>query len=197
MKNWKFIAWCLAIAAWGVAITLLLGFALKLCGEEYKNTPATEDEPQAVLIAEETGRLPNDDLPALTRCYMTEEEIREDWENQKIEDAILADAVRIDGVKVTHYCAEKRPHICGNGDGITASGLEVVPNVTVAVDPRYIPLGADVLVDYGDGEIHYYKAADTGGAIKGDKHIDLCVATHAEALQLGVRTATVYWKDVK
>ena len=34
----------------------------------------------------------------------------------------------------------------------------------------------------------------TGGAVKGN-HIDLCVGSHAEALQLGRRTATVYWVD--
>ena len=35
-------------------------------------------------------------------------------------------------------------------------------------------------------------AEDTGGAIKGSR-IDLCVGSHAEAQQLGRRTATVYW----
>lgn len=39
-----------------------------------------------------------------------------------------------------------------------------------------------------------YRAEDTGGAVKGN-HIDLCVGSHAEALQLGRRTATVYWVD--
>ena len=67
--------------------------------------------------------------------------------------------------------------------------------MTVSVDPDVIPLGTDVLVDYGDGEICYYRADDTGsGAVKGN-HIDLCVGSHAEALQLGRRTATVYWID--
>ena len=56
-----------------------------------------------------------------------------------------------------------------------------------------IPLWADVLVDYGDGAgLRRYRAEDTGGAVKGN-HIDLCVGSHAEALQLGRRTATVYW----
>lgn len=114
----------------------------------------------------------------------------EEPENELIEAALLARSHRLDNMTVTHYdvCLK----CCGKLDGITASGVQATPDVTVAVDPAVIPLGSDVLLDYGDGEIHYYRADDTGGAIKGS-HIDLCVSSHEEALQLGVRTATVYW----
>lgn len=114
----------------------------------------------------------------------------EEAENERIEAALLARAHAIEDVTVTHYdcCVE----CCGKDDGITASGVLATPGVTVAVDPSVIPLGSDVLVDYGDGEIHYYRADDTGGAVKGS-YIDLCVGSHEEALQLGRRTATVYW----
>ena len=93
---------------------------------------------------------------------------------------------------VSHYdcCVE----CCGKDDGITASGRRATPGVTVAVDPDVIPLGSDVLVDYGDGEIHYYRADDVGGAVQGN-HIDLCVESHELANQLGMRTATVYWVE--
>lgn len=140
-------------------------------------------------IIKDDGRLPGDDTPATTRCYMTEDEI-EAAENEMIEAALLANATRLDGVTVTHYCPCAA--CCGKSDGITASGLRATPGVTVAVDPEIIPLGADVLVDYGDGEIKYYRADDTGSAAKG-AHIDLCMASHEEAVQAGVRTATVYW----
>ena len=140
-------------------------------------------------IIRDDGRLPGDDTPATTRCYMTEDEI-EAAENEMIEAALLANATRLDGVTVTHYCPCAA--CCGKSDGITASGLRATPGVTVAVDPEIIPLGADVLVDYGDGEIKYYRADDTGSAVKG-AHIDLCMASHEEAVQAGVRTATVYW----
>lgn len=140
-------------------------------------------------IIKDDGRLPGDDTPATTRCYMTEDEI-EAAENEMIEAALLANATRLDGVTVTHYCPCAA--CCGKSDGITASGLRATPGVTVAVDPEIIPLGADVLVDYGDGEIKYYRADDTGSAVKG-AHIDLCMASHEEAVQAGVRTATVYW----
>lgn len=114
----------------------------------------------------------------------------EEAENERIEVALLARAHVIEDCVVTHYdcCVQ----CCGKDDGITASGVRATPGVTVAVDPNVIPLGSDVLVDYGDGEIEYYRADDVGGAVKGN-HIDLCVGSHEEALQLGRRTATVYW----
>ena len=125
-----------------------------------------------------------------------ENEVEEDaeapYESECIEEVLLETANRLDGVTVTHYCVERYPHICGNGTGLTASGREAEPGVSVAVDPRVIPLGSEVMVDYGDGVIHYYRADDTGGAVKGAK-IDVCVETHEGAVQLGVRAATVWW----
>lgn len=111
-------------------------------------------------------------------------------ENQLIESALLARSHEIQNCTVSHYavCVE----CCGKDDGITYSGVTATPYVSVAADPALIPLGSDVLVDYGDGEIHYYRADDTGGSVTG-AHIDLCVSSYDEAVQLGVRTATVYW----
>ena len=86
---------------------------------------------------------------------------------------------------VTYYCCEPYAHICGDGDGLTATGLPVTPGV-VAVDPEVIPLGSTVIID---GQA--YLAADTGGAVGGN-HVDICVATHQEAEDLGVTTAEVW-----
>ena len=137
-------------------------------------------------------RLPGDDVPATERCYMTDEEVQEDFENYYIEQALLAKANKIENVKVSHYCCCVK--CCGKDDGITYSGVKATPGVTVAVDTSIIPLGADVLVDYGDGVINYYRADDTGSAIKGNE-LDLCVSSHQEAINMGVRTATVYWVE--
>lgn len=138
------------------------------------------------------GRLPGDDVPATERCYMTDEEVQESFENENIQNALLAKANKIEDVKVTHYCCCVK--CCGKADGITYSGVKATPGVTVAVDTSIIPLGSDVLVDYGDGIINYYRADDTGSAIKGNE-LDLCVSSHQEAINLGVRTATVYWVE--
>lgn len=117
-------------------------------------------------------------------------ETPEEAENERIEAALLARAHKMENVRVTYYDACVK--CCGKADGITASGLQAVPYVTCAVDTGLIPLGADVLVDYGDGVLHYYRADDTG--VTGG-HIDVCVTTHSEALYLGVDRATVYWVE--
>lgn len=86
---------------------------------------------------------------------------------------------------VTYYCCEPYAHICGTGTGLTATGIPVAPGM-VAVDPEVIPLGSTVIID---GQT--YLAADTGGAVRGN-HVDIAVATHQEALELGTRTAEVW-----
>lgn len=145
----------------------------------HKPEPATQD-----------GSLPGDDTPATTRCYLTEEEIEEN-ENELIEAALLARSHRLEDVIITFYCCEERPHICGTGTGITASGRRVTPYVSCAVDPDVIPLGSTILVEY-NGEMVYLRADDTGPAVKGG-HIDIAVPTHDFALSLGVQTADIWW----
>ena len=143
--------------------------ALVISAKATTTEPAT---PSAVISPLDNGRLSGDDTPA-------QEPLR------------LDQAHVLENVTVTHYdcCVE----CCGKVDGLTASGTHATPYSTVAVDPSVIPLGAVLLVDYGDGAgLRRYRAEDTGGAIKGSR-IDLCVGSHAEAQQLGRRTATVYW----
>ena len=106
----------------------------------------------------------------------------------------LAKYNRVENCLITYYCTELRPHICGTGSGITASGAPVQAGVSAAVDPSLIPLGSKVIVDYGDGVLHEYIAQDVGGWVNG-AHVDLAVETHDEALQMGRRTATVYWLE--
>lgn len=86
---------------------------------------------------------------------------------------------------ITFYCCEQYEHICGTGDGLTASGLELQTGM-VAVDPTIIPLGSTIIIDGIP-----YLATDTGGAIKGNR-IDVAVPTHQEALELGIQTADVW-----
>lgn len=143
----------------------------------------------------QSGRMPDDDIPATERCYMTDEEIQEDCENFYIEQVLLEKAHKIENVMVTYYCICEK--CCGKSPdapayGITASGLKATPGVSVAVDTSIIPLFSDILLDYGDGELHYMRADDTGAFVNGN-HIDVCVGSHAEALQLGVTEAAVYW----
>lgn len=73
----------------------------------------------------------------------------------------------------------------------TATGVWPVRNAngvsTVAVDPNVIPLGTKLYIEgYG-----YAIAADTGGAIKGNK-IDLYMNSNAQCINYGRRTVKVY-----
>ena len=75
------------------------------------------------------------------------------------------------------YCSEQYEHICGTGDGITASGAPVQAGVTVAADPDILPLGSAVYIE-GVG-LRYVQ--DTGSAVKGNT-LDVAVETHSDAL---------------
>lgn len=95
--------------------------------------------------------------------------------------------VYIGDFKITHYCTEKRKHICGTGTGLTATGTQVTAGRTIAVDPNVIPYGSKVYIEgYG-----FRIAEDCGGAVK-KKHIDIAVETHEEALQMGVTNGGVW-----
>ncbi len=117
------------------------------------------------------------------------------FEEERSGAALLEAGTKIENVTVSHYCICKK--CCGKEPshpayGITASGRKAMPGTSVAVDTSVIPLGSDVLVDYGDGVIHYYRADDTGSAVKGN-HIDLCMESHEAALAGGLKKATVWW----
>lgn len=102
----------------------------------------------------------------------------------------------IENALLTHYCICDK--CCGKTPehpayGITASGREAEPYISVAVDPDVIPLGSTVWLVFSDGGRIECRADDTGSAIKGAR-IDLCVSSHTEALEHGVDTVTVYWE---
>lgn len=87
-------------------------------------------------------------------------------------------------VTATAYTAK-----CDGCSGVTATGVDLNENPdanVIAVDPNVIPLGSEVYVEgYG-----YATAADTGGAIQGDK-IDLHVPSKEEANNFGVQNVKV------
>lgn len=83
---------------------------------------------------------------------------------------------------VTAYCP--CAECCGHwANGLTATGLPAGPGI-VAVDPEVISLGSTVVID---GQ--KYLAADTG--VTG-RHVDICMADHADTVEAGVGTAEVW-----
>lgn len=85
--------------------------------------------------------------------------------------------------KISAYCSCSK--CCGKSDGITATGVKATAGRTIAVDPKVIPLGSQVIID---GKI--YIAEDIGGGIK-DNRIDMFFPSHQAALNWGVK-----YKDV-
>ena len=74
---------------------------------------------------------------------------------------------------------------------MTATGTQVIPGRTIAVDPKVIPYGSEVYIEgYG-----LRVAEDCGGAVNG-KHIDIAVYSHSQALSMGTTSGGV-WLLVK
>ena len=95
--------------------------------------------------------------------------------------------VYLGNFKLTAYCAELYPHICGEGKGITASGTTATPGRTIGVNPSVIPYGTEVYIE----GIGWRIAEDTGGGI-GTNHIDILIDTHENALASGVNSGGVW-----
>lgn len=73
---------------------------------------------------------------------------------------------------------------CGKSDGITASGLKVAQQRTIACPPEF-PFGTMIRIE-GMGD---YRCEDRGGAIKGNK-FDIYMVTKSEAFAFGRRNLT-------
>jgi len=106
-------------------------------------------------------------------------------ETAKAESSSVSQSVQKEmTVTATAYTAND-----GGISGITATGVNLNKNPNakvIAVDPNVIPLGSKVYVE-GYGEAI---AADTGGAIKGNK-IDVHVPSKSQAKNWGVKSVKV------
>ena len=101
-------------------------------------------------------------------------------EAESREKKILAGPITADYIGEFHctaYCTEKRPHICGTGDGITASGQPVQAGVSVATtDHDLLPYGTVLYIEGVGVRI----VQDTGAFPK--DQLDVAVETHEDAL---------------
>ena len=107
-----------------------------------------------------------------------------DLKNEKYELVYMGD------FKITYYCDERYQHICG-GNGVTASGKPTEVGFTAAADWGVLPKGSIIYIE----NIGFREIQDRGGAVN-DKHIDVLVQKHQEALSLGTRYNGV-WLLVK
>ncbi len=86
--------------------------------------------------------------------------------------------------RTTGYCSCR--HCSSNWGTLTSSGAVTRSNHTIAVDPRVIPYGSQVMIN---GII--YTAEDCGSGVRGN-HIDIYYDTHAQARRHGLQHAEVF-----
>lgn len=109
--------------------------------------------------------------------------------NEIINNAIAGD--KLGEFEITGYCTceeccgKYSPEVTGK-PAHTATGTTPKEGRTIAVDPKVIPYGTQVVIN---GQV--YVAEDTGEAIKG-KRIDIYFEEHETALSWGRRKMAVY-----
>lgn len=109
---------------------------------------------------------------------------------QKIKKKSLKGYESLGKFTLTAYCGCTA--CCGKTDGITSTGTKTKAGRTVAVDPKVIPYGTELVING-----HKYVAEDCGGGIKGN-HIDIYFNSHSDAIKFGKQKAVVYKrKEVK
>lgn len=102
-------------------------------------------------------------------CGAREEETSQ--EKNKFKNA------RVETFILTAYCPCE---ICSEGWGNqTSTGVLATAGRTIAVDPRIIPYGTEVIID---GKSYF--AEDCGGLIKENK-IDIFFESHQETIEFG------------
>jgi 3D (Asp-Asp-Asp) domain-containing protein len=106
----------------------------------------------------------------------------------KAPENVAANAQKVVEVKATAYA----PGAADNDQwgNKTHLGTQIRPGV-IAVDPKVIPLGSKVFIQYPDGHGEYAVAEDTGGAIKGNR-IDVAKWSRGEANDFGIKHLKVY-----
>lgn len=93
-----------------------------------------------------------------------------------IEQESVIQALYVGDYMCTAYCCEEYAHICGTGDGITASGQPIQAGVTAAACNAF-PFGTVLYIEGVGIRI----VQDRGGAIDGER-LDIAVDTHENAL---------------
>ena len=181
MKN-KIIV-LLIIATVGLSI----GFGTSLYQRNEVDNQLSIVQSEATSLQDALNQKEADLQKKITKNKELKSELKE--ANQIIED--LKDSeyklVYLGNFKLTHYCSELRPHICGTGNGITATGTKVTVGRTAAVDPRKIPYGTKMYIEgYG-----WRTAEDCGGEVKNNQ-IDILVSTHSQAMSMGTRSGGVW-----
>lgn len=132
----------------------------------------------------ELAALTNDRIPYIFKGYadnqektleeLQYDEIMSKWEEKRKNADFLEGTFTINASAYTAAADE-----CGKSDGITASGIKVKENRTLACPPQY-PFGTKIKIE----NIGTLICEDRGGAIKGN-HFDIYMETKKEAFAFG------------
>lgn len=141
----------------------------------------------------------------IQRVAVSSTEIQQPAPSPAPEVAKTADGIPVIGTKekaadftykyvleCTATAYDPSPEENGGWGGMSATGVPLQPGI-IAVDPKVIPLGSKVYIEALDGSwtYGYALAADTGGAIKGNR-VDLLFLTKGECYDFGRRQCRVY-----
>ena len=159
------------------------------CGKTAKELKVTKNQITTIQNELENARYTNEEL--LESIDIMSSEL--DMVNMTMDELKGTEysLVYLGDFKLTHYCNEQYKHICGDGDGLTSTGTKTTVGRTIAVDSSVIPYGTQVYIEgYG-----WRVAEDCGGGVN-QKHIDILVDTHKQALAMGTQNGGV-WVVVK
>lgn len=159
---------------------------------ESAENPATELTEQPAAAEQPASEEPSEgEVPAPAQKQTEQQttpaqpaEVSEEPATEEVTTQQEAQPGKTITVTSTGYTVES-----AGGSGITATGIDLNKNPNakvISVDPKVIPLGSKVYVE-GYGEAI---AADTGGAIKGNK-IDIYFPTREQAINWGVRNVNI------
>ncbi len=171
---------------YGVSVDSLIGWNalesdLIVPGQELLVNLDDKKAPSATANTSETAAAPAPEQEA---------EVAPEAEAPAAEPAAQEESVKEITVEATAYTAD-----CEGCSGTTATGVNLKENPdekVIAVDPNVIPLGSKVYVEgYG-----YATAADTGGAIKGNR-IDVFIPSQDQATDWGRRSVNVKILETK
>ena len=171
-----------------ILVTLLVFFAVFAPKSLAAETNTDETQTNTKVIILDDGRIYGEDgtLSNIPHTYadikaLSDEEIKREEKLARFKDR-LENAILPEGqfaINASAYTAAADE--CGKSDGITASGLKVKENRTLACPPQF-PFGVKIKID-GMG---IYVCEDRGGAIKGN-HFDIYMQTKEQAFDFGRR----------
>ena len=162
--------------------------------ESNENTASTENkaEKEEVAVNQEKKEVQKVEIKKKSTPKKKKKKKQIDSKNKyKAKKKMIKSSKKYVGTfKIYAYCPCTK--CCGkNANGHTASGTKATEGRTIAVDPKVIPLGSTVYIEYS-GEQHKFIAEDTGGHwIQGYK-IDKYMDSHSACYTWGVRTCKVW-----